>query len=45
MWRDTGARPEEIEQAEAFNCQDGRIVYRWNATRGHVHKQAKRGQE
>jgi integrase len=45
MWRDTGARPEEIEQAEAFNYIGGRIVYRWNATQGHVHKQAKRGQE
>jgi len=45
MWRDTGARPEEIEQAEAFNYKEGRIIYRWNASHGHIHKQAKRGQE
>jgi integrase len=45
MWRDTGARPEEIEHAEAFHYQNGRLIYRWNATEGHVHKQAKRGQQ
>ena len=45
MWRDTGARPEEIEQAEAFKYPSGRIVYRWNATQGQRHEQAKRGQK
>jgi integrase len=45
FWRDTGARPEEAEQAEAFNYRSGRIVYRWNAAEGHLHKQAKRGKE
>jgi integrase len=45
LWRDTGARPEEIEQAESHNYQGGRLVYRWNAAQGHVHKQAKRGRQ
>jgi integrase len=45
MWRDTGARPEEIHQAEAFNYKGGRLVYHWNATQGYIRKQAKRGQQ
>lgn len=45
LWRDTGARPEEIEQAEAFNYRSGRIIYQWNAREGYIHKQAKRGQQ
>ncbi len=45
MLRHTGARPEEIEQMEAFNYVKGRIIYRWNADHGHIHKQAKRGKQ
>jgi integrase len=46
LWllRLTGARPIEIRMAEAHNYQNGRIVYRWNATRGYVHKTAKKTQ-
>jgi integrase len=46
LWllRVTGARPIELRCAEAHNYQDGRLVFRWNATRGYVHKTAKKTQ-
>jgi integrase len=46
LWllRITGARPIELRRAEAFNYQKGRLVFRWNATRGYVHKTAKKTQ-
>ena len=40
----TGARPGEIRHAEAFNYTKGRLVFRWNTTRGYVHKNAKKSQ-
>ncbi len=42
LWllRVTGARPIELRMAEAHNYQDGRLVYRWNAARGYIHKTA-----
>jgi len=42
--RTTGARPIEIRMAEAFNYEKGRLVFRWNTTRGYVHKTAKKTQ-
>jgi integrase len=46
LWalRLTGARPGEIRHAEAHNYQKGRLVFRWNATKGYVHKTAKKTQ-
>lgn len=46
LWllRLTGARPGEIRNAEAHNYQNGRLVFRWNAQRGYVHKTAKKTQ-
>jgi integrase len=46
LWalRLTGARPGELRHAKAFNYQKGRIVFRWNATRGYIHKTAKKTQ-
>jgi integrase len=46
MWvlRTTGARPGELRHAEAFNYEKGKLVFRWNATRGYVHKMAKKTQ-
>jgi hypothetical protein len=46
LWllRVTGARPIEIRNAEAYNYQNGRLVYRWNETKGYVHKTAKKTQ-
>jgi integrase len=46
LWllRLTGARPGELRNAEAHNYQNGRLVFRWNATRGYVHKTAKKTQ-
>jgi integrase len=46
LWllRLTGARPVELRNAEAFNYQNGRLVFRWNATKGYVHKTAKKTQ-
>ncbi len=46
LWalRMTGARPGEIRHAEAFNYEKGRLVFRWNTTRGYVHKNAKKTQ-
>jgi len=40
LWllRLTGARPVELRMAEAFNYQNGRLVFRWNATKGYVTK-------
>jgi integrase len=40
----TGARPGEIRHAEVHNYQKGRLVFRWNTTRGYVHKNAKKTQ-
>jgi integrase len=40
----TGARPGELRHAQAFNYAKGRLVFRWNATRGYVHKTAKKTQ-
>ncbi|MBP3955355.1 hypothetical protein J8F10_08690 [Gemmata sp. G18] len=42
LWllRSTGARPIELRKAEAHNYQNGKLVFRWNATRGYVHKTA-----
>lgn len=46
LWllRLTGARPGELRHAEAHNYQNGRLVFRWNAQRGYVHKTAKKTQ-
>jgi hypothetical protein len=46
LWllRLTGARPVELRNAEAHNYQNGRIVFRWNARRGYVHKTAAKTQ-
>lgn len=40
----TGARPGELRAAEAFNYEKGRLVFRWNTTKGYVHKTAKKTQ-
>jgi len=44
-----GTRPGELRNAEAFNYEKwrdgrGRLVFRWNATLGYIHKMAKRTQ-
>lgn len=46
LWllRQTGARPIELRNAEAHNYQNGRLVFRWNATRGYIWKNAKKSQ-
>jgi hypothetical protein len=46
LWllRLTGARPIELRSAEAHNYQDGRLLFRWNATQGYVHKTARKTQ-
>jgi integrase len=46
LWvlRQTGARPGEIRHAEAFNYEKGKLVFRWNATKGYIWKNAKRTQ-
>lgn len=46
LWllRLTGARPIELRSAEAHNYQGGRLVFRWNATRGYIHKTATKTQ-
>jgi integrase len=46
LWllRLTGARPGELRNAEAHNYQSGRLVFRWNAVKGYVHKTAKKTQ-
>ena len=46
LWllRETGARPGEFRNAEAHNYEKGRLVFRWNATRGYVHKTARKTQ-
>lgn len=46
LWvlRVTGARPGEIRAAEAFNYEAGKLVFRWNATRGYLWKNAKKTQ-
>jgi integrase len=44
MLRLTGARPIELRSAEAHNYQNGRLVFRWNAQKGYVHKTAKKTQ-
>ena len=46
LWalRETGARPVEIRMADAEHYKDGRIVFRWNAKSGYVHKTAAKTQ-
>lgn len=46
MWalRVTGCRPGELRHAEAFNYMDGKLVFRWNATRGYLWKNAAKTQ-
>jgi hypothetical protein len=46
LWllRVTGARPIELRNAEAHNYQNGRLVFRWNAQKGYVHKTARKTQ-
>jgi len=46
LWllRLTGARPVELRNAEAHNYQKGRLVFRWNATKGYLHKTSKKTQ-
>ncbi len=49
MLRQTGARPGELRHAEAHNYEKGRdgrgrLVFRWNATRGYRHKTAAKTQ-
>jgi integrase len=46
LWvlRKTGARPGEIRAAEAFNYENGKLVFRWNATKGYIWKNAKKTQ-
>lgn len=46
LWllRITGARPGELRHAEAFNYENGRLVFRWNAQRGYIWKNAKKSQ-
>jgi integrase len=39
-----GARPIELRRAEAFNYSKGRLIYRWNAPKGYVHKTASKTQ-
>jgi integrase len=42
LLRLTGARPMELRAAEAHNYQKGKLVFRWNATRGYVWKNARK---
>jgi len=46
LWvlRLTGARPGELRHAEAHNYDRGRLVFRWNARIGYVHKTARKTQ-
>jgi hypothetical protein len=46
LWllRITGARPGELRHAEAFNYESGRLVFRWNAQKGYISKNAKKSQ-
>ncbi len=46
LWllRQTGARPIELRKAEAHNYQNGRLVFRWNAQKGYIWKNAKKSQ-
>jgi integrase len=46
LWllRLTGCRPIELRSAEAHNYEGGRLLFRWNATQGYVHKTAKKTQ-
>jgi integrase len=46
LWllRITGARPGELRHAEAFNYENGRLVFRWNAQKGYIWKNAKKSQ-
>ncbi len=46
LWvlRVTGARPGELRATEAFNYEKGKLVFRWNATRGYIWKNAKKTQ-
>jgi integrase len=42
LLRHTGARPGELRAAEAFNYVNGKLIFRWNATKGYVWKNAKK---
>jgi len=46
LWllRLTGARPIELRSAEAHNFQNGRLVFRWNAQKGYLHKTSEKTQ-
>lgn len=46
LWllRVSGARPIELRMAEAHNYSDGKLLFRWNATRGYLHKTSKKTQ-
>ena len=46
LWvlRKTGARPGEIRAAEAFNYENGKLIFRWNSTKGYLWKNAKKTQ-
>ena len=46
LWvlRKTGARPGEIRAAEAFNYESGKLIFRWNATKGYLWKNANKTQ-
>ena len=44
LLRLTGSRPIELRMAEAHNFQSGRLLFRWNATRGYIHKTATKTQ-
>lgn len=41
---ETGARPIELREARAFNYSKGRLIYRWNAPEGYIHKTAAKTQ-
>ena len=41
MLRLTGARPGQFRNAEAHNYERGKLVFRWSARIGYVHKTAK----
>ena len=46
LWllRISGARPIELRSAEAHNYQNGRLVFRWNAQKGYLHKTSEKTQ-
>lgn len=46
LWllRVTGARPVELRNAEAYHYQSGKLVFRWNAQKGYIWKNARKSQ-